>query len=362
MTTLATPWALLLLLPTLALIWWAWRRPSRPAITWSSVTVARAMPRTWASRTRWVLPALRMACVAMLVVIIARPIRGDEHTSQHTKGVAIEMLIDRSGSMRALDMDPQSLRADRLQVAKGVAEDFIKGEGDIEGREHDLVGLITFASVPRVAAPLTFDYDFLADAVGRTQIATEQEGQDTAIGDALALAVSRLTEVEDRDDLSSDDIASRVVILLTDGEDTNSEIPPLQAAEIAAAMGVKVYTIAIGTPGGGLVPVPQIDPFGRPYIDRAIFNVDTATLEAIAERTGGAFYQVSDAQSLRRVYETIDALEKSDIVQASFLHVTDMAVDRVRFAGWLLPPLLLLPIMLLVLELLAASTRWRTAP
>jgi len=362
MTTLASPWLLLLLLPLVPLIWWAWQRPIRPAVTWSSIAPARRLPRTWALRTRWLLPTLRTACITMLVVIIARPIRGDERTSQHTEGVAIELLIDRSGSMRALDMDPQSLRTDRLQIAKSVAEDFILGDGDLRGREHDLVGLITFASVPRVKAPLTFDYDYLSNAINRTQIATEQEGQGTAIGDAVALAVSRLAELEDRPDLDSDDIASRIVILLTDGEDTDSEIPPLQAAEIAAAMGVKVYTIAIGTPGGGLVPVPQVDPFGRTYIDRAIVNVDTATLQQIADRTGGAFFQAADAQSLRNVYETIDELETSTIMQESFLDVTDMAVDRVRLAGWLLPPLLLIPILLLALEIAAASTRWRTAP
>ncbi len=361
MITLAWPWmlALLCLVP---LVWWAWRRPSRPAITWSSVRIARRVPRTWAVRTRWLIPALRCGSIALLVIIIARPIKGDSETTQHAEGIAIQMVVDRSGSMRALDLDPESLQANRLQVARSVAADFITGEGELPGREHDLIGLIDFASVPRVRAPLTFDYDFIDRALVRTKIATEEEGQGTAIGDALALAVSRLTELEDRPDLESDDIASRIVILLTDGEDADSEIPPLQAAEIAAAMNVKVYTIAVGTPGGGLVPVPAVDTFGRTFIDRAIVNVDTQTLSTIAERTGGAFFLASDAASLRDIYAQIDMLEKSTVTAESFLHVTDMAVDRVRFAGWLLPPLLLIPIVLVLAEIIAASTRWRTAP
>jgi Ca-activated chloride channel family protein len=362
MTTLASPWLLLLLIPAVGVVLWAWHSPTRPAVTWSSLIIAKRVPPTLATRTRWLLPALRIGAVVALVVLLARPIRGDQETTQHTDGVAIELLIDRSGSMRALDMDPGSLTADRLHVARVVAEDFVLGEGDLLGREHDLVGLISFASIPRVDAPLTYDYEFLSDAIGRTRIATEQEGAGTAIGDALALAVARLADLQDRPDLDTDDIASRVVILLTDGEDTDSEIPPLQAAEMAAAMGVKVYTIAVGTPGGGLVPVPVIDPFGRNVLDYRQVNVDVTTLKAIAETTHGAFFQAGDAQGLRDVYAAIDKLERTAIAQQSFLHVTDLAVDRVRVAGWLLPPLLLIPIVLLALEILASATRWRTVP
>jgi Ca-activated chloride channel family protein len=361
MTMFASPWWLLLLV-LVPLIWWSWKHPSRPAVTWSSIDVARRMPRTWAIRLQWLVPMLRIAAIVCLVALLARPIKGDSQVLRHTEGVAIELLLDRSGSMRAVDMDPGNLRANRLHVARLVAEDFIMGAGDLPGRKHDLIGLISFASVPRVSAPLTFDYDYLTHAIGATRIATEQEGQGTAIGDALALAVSRLSELEDRPDLTSDDIASRIVILLTDGEDTDSEIPPLQAAEIAAAMGVKVYTIAVGTPGGGLVPVPVIDPFGREVIDYRPVRVDVEMLKAIADRTGGAFYQAVDADSLRAVYEAIDQLEKSEVSQQSFLHVTELAVDRGVVAGWLLPPLLLIPIVLILLEIVAANTRWRTVP
>ena len=150
--------------------------------------------------------------------------------------------------------------------------------------------------------------------------------------------------------------------MLTDGEDTDSEIPPLKAAELAAAFGIKVYTIAVGQPGGGLVPVPVVDPFGRDVLDYRPVNVDTQTLQAIADQTGGAFFQASDAHGLRDVYEAIDKLERTTIAQQSFLHVTDLAVDRVRVAGWLLPPLLLIPIALVLLEMIASATRWRTVP
>lgn len=362
MTTLASPWLLLLLVPAIPLIWWAWRRPTRPAVTWSSTLIANRVPATWAVRLRWISPALRTASVLALIVLLARPIRGDQEITQHADGVAIELLLDRSGSMRALDMDPTNLTADRLHVARVVAEDFVLGEGDLQGRSHDLVGLISFASIPRVDAPLTYDYDFLGNAIGRTRIATEKEGAGTAIGDALALAVARLADLKDRPDLETDDIASRVVILLTDGEDTDSEIPPLKAAEVAAAMGVKVYTIAVGTPGGGLVPVPAVDPFGREVLDYRPVNVDITTLKAIADTTGGLFFQASDADALRTVYAAIDKLERSTIAQQSFLYVTDLAVDRVTLAGWLLPPLLLIPIVLVLLEILANATRWRTVP
>jgi Ca-activated chloride channel family protein len=354
-------WWLLLLIPLVPLAWWRFvRRVGRPAVPWSTTAAARTVPHGWAARTRWILPGLRTLAIVMLVILMVGPIKGDEHTSKSVEGVAIELVIDRSGSMRALDLQLNGRRADRLEVVKSVAADFVLGEAELPGRAHDLIGLITFGTFADSICPLTLDYRTLTEALSQVRPATDAEGAQTAIGDALALAASRLHDLEDRTDLNTDDIRSRIVILLTDGADTASELNPITAAEMAGALGIKVYTIGVGVEG--LVPMPIVDQLGRTHIQQVVADLDEETLQAIAQATGGKFFRARDTQSLAAIYAEIDALEKTEVAEEHFYHYTDLAVTSVNLAGLQLPPLLILPMLVLLLEILLAATRYRSIP
>ncbi|MDP6158293.1 MAG: VWA domain-containing protein [Phycisphaerales bacterium] len=354
-------WWLLLLIPMIPLAWWRFaRRSARPAVPWSTTAAARTVPHGWAARTRWVLPGLRTLAIVMLVILMVGPIKGDEQTSKSVEGVAIELVIDRSGSMQALDLTLNGRQVDRLEVVKAVAADFVLGEAELPGREHDLIGLITFGTYADSICPMTLDYTTLAEALDQVRPATEAEGANTAIGDALALAASRLNDLEDRTDLNTDDIRSRIVILLTDGADTASEIDPVAAADMAAALGIKVYTIGVGRQG--LVPMPMKDAFGRTHIQQVRSDLDETTLQAIAEATGGRFFRAQNTKSLAAIYAEIDALEKTEVAEERFFHYTDLAVTPVTLGGVHLPPLLIFPMLVLLLEIVLATTRYRTIP
>lgn len=354
-------WWLLLLVPLVPLAWWRFvRRSGRPAVPWSTTAAARTVPHGWAARTRWILPGLRTLAIVMLVILMVGPIKGDEHTSRSVEGVAIELVIDRSGSMRALDLQLNGRRADRLEVVKAVAADFVLGEAELPGREHDLIGLITFGTWADSICPLTLDYRTLTEALSQVRPASDAEGARTAIGDALALAASRLHDLEDRTDLNTDDIRSRIVILLTDGADTASELDPIAAAEMAGALGIKVYTIGVGVEG--LVPMPMEDQLGRTHIRQVISDLDEATLKAIADATGGRFFRARDTESLAAIYAEIDALEKTEVAEEHYYHYTDLAVTSVDLAGLPVPPLLIFPTLVLLLEILLAATRYRSIP
>jgi Ca-activated chloride channel family protein len=356
-----TLWWLLLAVLLVPLAWWRiMRKHTRPAVPWSTTAAARAIPHGWAARTRWILPALRTLAILMLALIMAGPIKGDERTSKSVEGVAIELVIDRSGSMRALDLKLGGRIADRLEVVKAVAADFILGEEVLPGREHDLIGLITFGTFADSICPMTLDYQTLTNALSQVRPATEAEGAGTAIGDALALAVSRLHDLKDRGDLSTDDIRSRIVILLTDGEDTASELDPLTAAKMARALGIKVYTIGVGVDGVASLPIK--DAFGRERITRKNVRIDEKTLKAIADTTGGRFFRAKNTQSLSAIYAEIDAMEKTEVAEEHFYRYTDLAVSPVDFGGIHMPPLLIFPVLILLLEIFLASTRYRTIP
>jgi Ca-activated chloride channel family protein len=354
-------WWLLLAVLLVPLAWWRLtRRRTRAAVPWSTIAAARSIPHGWAARTRWILPALRTLAILMLAIIMAGPIKGDERTSKSVEGVAIELVIDRSGSMRALDLKLDGRRADRLEVVKAVAADFILGEDVLPGREHDVIGLITFGTFADSICPMTLDYQTLTNALLQVRPATEAEGAGTAIGDALALAVSRLHDLKDHEDLSTDDIRSRIVILLTDGEDTASELDPLTAAKMASALGIKVYTIGVGV--DGMAPIPIKDAFGRDRITQQRVRIDEQTLKAIADTTGGRFFRAKDTQSLAAIYAEIDAMEKTEVAEEHFYRYTDLAVSPVDFGEFHVPPLLIFPVLILLLEIFLASTRYRTIP
>ncbi len=287
--TLASP-AWLLLLLALPLAWYWQRRNRRRALVLPALATVGALPQSWRQRLRAVPSLLRALAFIGCVVAMARPQELAAGKPLTTSGVDIVLAIDASGSMKAEDFQPRN----RLEVAKQAAADFIGG------RSSDRIGLVTFAGQAVTQTPLTLDHGALAEAIGRVRIGGLAEG--TAIGTALATSVNRLR---------ASDARSKVAILLTDGVNNAGQVDPLTAAETARALGVRVYTIGVGTTGEA--PYLLEDPrFGRRYV-RVVVRIDEETLQQIAARTGGRYYRATDPQALNQVYAEIDRLERSPL-------------------------------------------------
>ncbi|HUF89100.1 MAG TPA: VWA domain-containing protein [Gemmatimonadota bacterium] len=287
--TLASP-AWLLLLLALPLAWWWARRRRRPALVLPALARAGTLPRTWRERLRWAPDALRGLAFVGIVLALARPQELAAGRPLTTSGVDIVLALDASGSMKAEDFQPRN----RLEVAKQAAVDFVAE------RANDRIGLVTFAGQAVTQAPLTLDHQAVGNSIRRIEIGGLSEG--TAIGTALATAVNRLRVSEAR---------SKVVILLTDGVNNAGQIDPLTAAETAQAIGVRVYTVGVGTTGEApyLIDDPRL---GRRYV-RVVVRIDEEILREIAGRTGGRYFRATDPEALSDVYAAIDRLERSPL-------------------------------------------------
>jgi Ca-activated chloride channel homolog len=315
-----SPYALLLLIvPILALAWRHWRQKRRgqTAIPVPSVQILRGMPRSLRQRLQWLPTALLVLTWCLLTCALARPQSGQEQVRNINHGIAIEMIIDRSGSMRA-PMDYRRKRQNRLETVKQVFGQFVFGErsADLKGRSNDLIGVIGFAHYPYTFCPLTLDHDALAFSLKNIQLITEQNDENgTAIGDAVAMGVARLADAErtleaqTQRDAGAYRIKSKIIILLTDGQDEGSHTRSIaEAAELAKEHGIRVYTIAIlgkDEQAGAL-------PFGR-LLTAMSQQYDTSEIEALAKYTGGLFQTCDSSEALQAVYHQIDQLEKSEI-------------------------------------------------
>jgi Ca-activated chloride channel family protein len=261
--------------------------------------------------------------------------------------------------MNAHDFTIDGNAVDRLTAVRRVAGDFIGGMGSLEGRSGDLIGLVTFAGFADSNCPMTFDHDFLvSDVLDSIQIVNERSEDGTAIGDALALAVERLSSLDEKVQTESGDkIKSKIIILLTDGENTAGDIDPQTAADMAAAMDIKVYTIGAGT--NGWAPTPTQDLFGNTVMRNQRVQIDEDTLREIADITEGKYFRATDTQSLEEIYANIDEMERTEITQRTYVNHVDMAVQSVVFAGFTLPPLLFVTFMLLLADAVLRSTYYR---
>ncbi len=240
--------------------------------------------------SRW--PWLLYLAWALFVIALMRPQIIDQVFSQETKGRDLMMAVDLSGSMQSLDFATESDRANRLDVAKRVVKDFVKK------RPKDRIGLIVFGEHAYLQSPLTMDHSAVSHMLENTVPGVA--GDATAIGDAVGLAVKNLRERP---------ALSRAIILLTDGEDNASTIPPLQAAKLAKQYGIHIYSIVIGKDG----PVPFPDGYGGYAMYDS--HVDTDLTKKMAEMTGGEFYRATDADALARIYERINSLQTSSAVR-----------------------------------------------
>lgn len=314
MTRLAYPFVLLFL--TLIPILWVLelRRRRRPVIRYSDVSMLRAAAGPWPARLRLAPLLLRSAALACLIVAAARPQRSDESSKTFAEGIAIQMTVDVSSSMNDLDLSPRGAQLSRLDVVKEVFKRFVVGDGDLPGRPNDLIGMVRFARFADSVCPLTLDHASLLAVLDSTQTIQPQRRQEedgTAIGDGLALAVERLKDLK-RTSGSGEQhvIRSRVIILLTDGENNMGNIEPQQAGELAANYGIKVYTILAGTG-------QQQGPFRRPVDDR--------DLKAIAATTGGKYFHATNGAALRNIYQEIDKLERTRVEERRFVRWEERA-------------------------------------
>lgn len=243
---------------------------------------------------------LRIIALVFIMLALARPQTGRSEYTVDTKGVDIMLVLDISGSMQAQDFKPKN----RLHVAKEVVKEFISK------RKHDRIGLVIFAGQAMTQCPLTFDYAVLQKLVENVHFGMLEDR--TAVGIALATACNRLKNSKAK---------SRVVVLLTDGQNNAGSVDPLTAARVAGAMGIRVYTVGVGSTG--IVPVPVDDPrFGRAAVPMKV-ELDEKTLKMIAENTNGKYFLATNPDELRKIYGQIDELEKTRIESRNFSSYSD---------------------------------------
>src|SRR6185503_2819679 len=296
--------SLLLLLPVLA--WWKGKRGQQSAFLYSSVQLVKPV----ANLSRWnagrILLLMRWLAFALFIIALARPQKVESETAVRASGVDIVVALDLSGSMAAEDRGfaVRGRQVNRLQMAKDVLQKFI------DRRRNDRVGLVAFAGRAYIAAPLTLDHDFLLRNLERLELGTVEDG--TAIGSGLAASVNRLRELKSK---------SKIVILMTDGQNNAGKIPPLTAAEAAQSLAIKVYTIGVGS--RGTARMPMTDPFGRKLYREVNVDIDEGTLKAIAEKTGGRYYRADSGDTLHRIYDDIDKLEKTEVETRKYQRIEE---------------------------------------
>ena len=322
------PWVLILLVVVPLTYWFRGRGERRTgALRFSALdTVCQtgAGVLTWLPRVPAVLGAVGVISV---IVALARPQTGITSETVLTEGVDIIMAMDVSSSMLAEDLEPN-----RLTASKVVAANFVAG------RRNDRIGLVAFAGAAFTQAPLTLDYSVVQSLMGELEVGIIEDG--TAVGMGLATAVKRL---------QASDAESKVIILLTDGRSNRGEVGPVTAARMAQALGVRVYTIGVGT--RGTAPVPVADPLLGTRMATMRVDIDEPTLQEIAELTGGQYFRATDNESLAAIYEEIDGLERTEIEVENFTQYAE------RF-----PAVLALGLFLLLMEVGLSQTVLRKLP
>jgi len=291
------PFFLLLLIAIPVLVAWS-RRPAgrRPAVMW-----VRAGKWGGGSALLRAVEALPWIAIALAIVALARPQEGLKQSEVETRGVDIMLAIDISPSMGSEDFRPRN----RLYVAKETAEEFVRQ------RPHDRIGLIGFAATAFTQCPLTLDHESLLELIESLDFGLAEDG--TAIGMGLSTAVAGLRRST---------TPSKVVVLLTDGENNRGAIDPPTSAEIAHALGIRVYTILVGR--GGIVPVPVSDPLRGTRIEMRRMDVDETALRQIADRTGGRFFRAQESSALTGIYSAIDHLERAPIKSIEYREYRDL--------------------------------------
>ena len=352
----ASTWFLLLLM-AVPLLAWQYLRRKQSAITFSSTEVAQHLPKTLKQRLTWLPTALGLTALTLLIVAMARPQEGRKETITDSEGIAIEMVVDRSGSMQAMDFTVEGQPVDRLTAIKDVAGKFINGEDGNDGRIADLVGLVSFAGNADGLVPPTLDHSYVTSHLDSLEIVNRRSEDGTAIGDGIGLAIEKLAQLDLKAEESDqfEKIKGKVVILLTDGENNAGQLDPVPAAELAKSFDIKIYTIGVGTKGQA--PVPVVDPFtGEKVVRMMDVNIDEETLQKVAEETGGRYFRATDSDSLAAIYEEIDQLEKSRVEARHLMDYREFAIESVNIGGIAVPSLISMSMFCLAGQVLLGNT------
>lgn len=256
-------------------------------------------------KIRGLMPILKYAALSLMIIAMARPQWGTQQIDISTEGINIVLTTDLSGSMAALDFKLKGKIVNRLEAVKSVVSDFIAK------RTSDRIALVVFGTNAYTQLPLTRDYNTIASILERLQIGAA--GDNTAIGDAIGISLKRLEDVKSK---------SNIIILLTDGQSNTGELSPENAADIAVQKKVKIYTIGVGTRGEApfLIRHPV---FGERYVYQKV-DMDEKTLKTIADKTGGLYFRAEDSEGLKKIYDTIDRLEKTEAKMKSFAEYKEL--------------------------------------
>lgn len=330
--TIAYPWVLLLLLLVPVIAFLRGRFGGTAGVTFSSTESLLQLGMRRRSRAGAFLAALSYLALAFLITALARPQLGSEITRVQASGVDIMLLLDVSRSMLSEDFSIGSSRANRIEVLKKVTEQFIRK------RPNDRIGIIAFAGRPYLVSPLTLDHDWLIQNLDRIQIGLVEDG--TAIGSAIASGANRLKDKEAK---------TKLIVLLTDGDNNAGKVMPLTAAEAAKALGIRIYTIGVGTQGEA--PFPFTDPFGRTVYRNVPVEFNEKTIQEIAKIANGIAYRATDTRSLEKIFGEIDKLEKSKV-----------EVEKIAQYRDLFPWFLMAGLACLGTEILLSQTLWRRLP
>ena len=321
---------LLLIVPLVAFL--RGRFGGTAGVTFSSTESLLRLGMRRRSRAGAFLASLSYLALASFIVALAQPRLGSEITRVQASGIDIMLLLDVSRSMLSEDFSIGSSRAGRIEVVKKVTEQFIRK------RPNDRMGIIAFAGRPYLVSPLTLDHDWLLQNLDRIQIGLVEDG--TAIGSAIASGANRLKDKEAK---------TKLIVLLTDGDNNAGKVMPLTAAEAAKALGVRIYTIGVGTQGEA--PFPFTDPFGRKVYRNVPVDFNPQTIQDIAKIANGIAYQATDTRSLEKILGEIDKLEKSKI-----------EVEKIVNYRELFPWFLMAGLACLGTEILLSQTLWRRLP
>ena len=321
-------WLLLLLGVPLLGVWEYWRFSKRySGMQFSNISSVKAVPMSLWARIRWLPVLLRLGALTLGIIAFARPQDRNTVYERFAEGVDIVLVLDTSTSMRAQDFEPN-----RFEAAREVASEFI------QGRTSDRVGLIVFAAKAYTQSPLTLDYSFLQQMLSEVEVGVIEDG--TAIGTALAMAVNRLKETE---------AESKVIILLTDGQNNRGEIDPVTAAEVAEAVDIRTYTIGVGAYGEA--PFVIDHPFAGRQRRMVPVEIDEDMLREVAEKTGGRYFRATNKEALSTIYKEIGDLEKTKVEERIYTDYSEL------YHEFLWPAF-----GLLLLEILLSTTRLRRFP
>lgn len=324
----AYPWFAVLLLFWLTAIFRYWRhKTNNYTLRVGSLNPIRSLNHR-SFYKKWIPDIFRYLALVLMIAALMRPQLGNVTRELTQKGIDIMLTLDISGSMRALDFEPN-----RLEASKKVALEFV------DGRKTDRIGLVVFGGESFLQCPLTIDYDVLKNIIGQMEIIPE-EYDGTAIGLAISNAINRLRDSDGK---------SKIIILLSDGANNSGEIDPLTAAQFAKEFNIKIYTIAMGRNGRVMMPISN-GVFGAAAMP-VDMKVDDKLLQSIAEATGGKFFKADTEEKLKAIWEEISNMETTEIKMAEYLDWDE------KFLWFLMPAF-----MLLALEMLLRRTVWRMRP